>query len=68
MGKQHRHASNFMKKIKDQDMFGKPISLTLKGEDTFKTVCGGVASIFTVTVFLVFVYIKTVMLIFKTDS
>tara|TARA_B110000285_G_C14964080_1_gene533140 strand:+ start:233 stop:556 length:324 start_codon:yes stop_codon:yes gene_type:complete len=43
----------FYNSIKSQDMYGQPISLNYEGEDSFKTLPGGILSL-TLTILIVF--------------
>lgn len=49
--------------IKSIDMFGQPIALTFKGEDTFKNKCGGCVSLFIIILMLFCFMIKTIFFV-----
>jgi len=67
MGDRKRIFHSFASKIKEYDQFGKPVSLTFEGEDTFKTVFGGAVSLLLWCMVFVFFYIKSVEFFGKTD-
>ena len=44
--------------IKNQDSFGQPVPINYDGDDTFKTVPGGILSIFTLVCFIGYFILK----------
>lgn len=53
--------------IRKWDMFGHPIALTFKGEDTYRTACGGGISILCFILFMLFIVNRLQLLILRAD-
>lgn len=51
-------ASILAQKVREQDQFGQPIPLNYDGEDTFKTIPGGILSIITLVCVLCYTLLK----------
>ena len=55
------------KHLRNIDNFGKPISFSIDGQQTFNTVVGGVATVVVMTLFLILLVSKQITLFGKTN-
>ena len=56
------------KQLRSLDAFGAPIRVNFKGEDTFKTRLGGLLSIFTFTLLLMYVVREMLLTINRKEA
>ena len=63
--KQERY--QIKKHLRNIDNFGKPISFSIDGQQTFNTVVGGVATVVVMTLFLILLVSKSITLFGKTN-
>ena len=54
--------------IKERDIYGQPISLNYKGDDTFKTVPGGLLSILLLFLIMAYTFLKGKYMVDKEAS
>ena len=58
-------ANKTMEFITNRDMFGQPVSLNYKGQDTYKTIPGGLLSLLILFVLIMYTVLKTKYMIMK---
>jgi hypothetical protein len=60
-----QHWSNFQMWLKKFDQFGKPVVLTIDGEEEFRTVFGGLSSIAFASYLIYILVISFIPVVFK---
>jgi Na+/H+ antiporter NhaC len=54
--------------VKGLDSFSSPIAFTYKGEDTFKTLIGGITSMLILSVMAIYAYSLTQVMLYRKDT
>ena len=64
-----RLVTNYIQsKIKSYDMYGRKISFTYKGEDEYKTLCGGLVSLIVLILLALYTWLLVVIMINREDT
>ena len=60
--------SYILKQVKNIDQFGEPVKLTIKGDTTYKTHCGGICTALFAILVLTFAIIRLVVFMRKQNT